>query len=130
VEPARNASLRELERTGRLRLAGTMSFRGRRAYRLVADPTTRWRDCLFERIEFLVDAETYLPLAEYVSVRVDGRTYRLRTRYLVYERLPLDARSRALLALDPHPRATCAPGAGDLRGNRRLGFPNPCPPSD
>ena len=48
------------------------------------------------------------------------------TRYLAYEHLPLDARSRSDLDLDPHPRATCATGAGELRGPRGLGNPNPC----
>jgi hypothetical protein len=125
------ARLRELERQGRLRLADTTTFAGRRAFRLVSDSSTRWRGFAFERVEYLVDADTYLPLAERVLARVDsGRTYRLFTRYLVYERLPLDRRSRGQLDLDPHPGARCAPGAGELRGERALGFPNPCPPPD
>lgn len=49
------------------------------------------------------------------------------TRFLVYERLPLDAESRAQLDLDPHPGAKCSPGAGRLKGRRAaIGFPNPC----
>jgi hypothetical protein len=124
ADPA--ARLRELQRRGQLRVADDIRFDGRRAYRLVADSPTRWRSFTFEGVEYLVDAETYLPLTQRVTVRVDSeRTYTLFTRYLAYERLPLDGRSRAQLALDPHPGAKCAPGAGRLR-DRALGFPNPC----
>jgi hypothetical protein len=124
------AQLRALQEQGRLRLAGTTRVGGRHAYRLVSDSTTRWRSFTFERVEYLVDSETYLPLSQRVSARVDPeRTYRLFTRYLVYERLPLDARSRAQLDLDPHPGAKCAPRAGNLK-DRALGFPNPCASSD
>jgi hypothetical protein len=119
--------LRELEREGRLRLEDTTSVGGRRAYRLVSDSATRWRGFTFDRVEYLVDADTYLPLAQRVLARVesDRTTYELSTRYLTYERVPLDSRSRAELDLDPHPDATCATGAGDISG-RGLGFPNPC----
>jgi hypothetical protein len=48
------------------------------------------------------------------------------TRYVVYARLPLNARSRAKLDLDPHPGARCAPGADKIMGRGTLGFPNPC----
>jgi hypothetical protein len=123
------AGLREFERQGALRPAGTTRFAGSRAFRLVAPSTTRWRGFAFERVEFLVDADTYLPLAQRVSARIDSdRTYKVFTRYLVYERLPLDERSLRQLDLDPHPGAKCAAGAGELRGDRALGFPNPCPP--
>jgi hypothetical protein len=121
------AQLRAFQEQGRLRLAGTTRVGGRRAYRLVSDSTTRWRGFAFERVEYLVDSETYFPLSQRVSARVDAEpTYRLFTRYLVYERLPLDARSRAQLDLDPHPGARCSPFAGELRGDRGVGFPNPC----
>jgi hypothetical protein len=123
-----SAGLRQLERQGALRPAGTTRFAGRRAFRLEAPSTTRWRGFAFERVEYLVDAETYLPLALQVAARVDsGETFRMFTRYLVYERLPLDERSLRQLDLDPHPGAKCAAGAGELRGDRALGFPNPCP---
>jgi hypothetical protein len=123
------ALLRQLEQQRLLRLAGTTTFAGRRAFRLVSESATRWRGFTFERVEYLVDAETYLPLAHRVSARVDtGWTYRLSTRYLVYERLPLNRLSRRQLALDPHPGASCATGAAELRGERALGFPNPCLP--
>jgi hypothetical protein len=123
------AQLRELERRGRLRVAETASFAGRRAYRLVSDSATRWRGFTFEQVEYVVDADTYLPLARRVAARVGpDRTYGLFTRYLVYERLPLDARGRAQLDLDSHRGMTCAPGAGELRGERGPGFANPCPP--
>lgn len=121
-------SLRALEQQGRLRLTGTTKVGDRRAYRLASEPSGSPPER--ERVEFLVDAKTYLPLAETRWWRVaSGRTHRFATRYLVYERLQLDARSRAQLDLDPHPGATCATGAGKLRTDRPLGFPNPCPPS-
>jgi hypothetical protein len=124
ADPA--ARLRELQRRGQLRVADAIRFEGRRAYRLVADSPTRWHSFTFDGVEYLVDAKTYFPLTQRVSVRVDSeRTYKLVTRYLVYERLPFDGRSRAQLALDPHPGAKCAPGAGKLE-DRALGFPNPC----
>jgi hypothetical protein len=132
------ARLKELQRRGQLRVAETTRFDGRRAYRLVADAPSRWHSFTFEGIEYLVDAETYLPLTQSVSARVHQqvyggadfeRTYRLSTRYLIYERLPVNARSRAQLDLDPHPGATCAPGAAKLRG-LGPGFVNPCPPED
>jgi hypothetical protein len=125
------AQLRALEEEGRLRLAGTTRVGGGRAYRLVSDSTTRWRGFAFERVEYLVDSETYLPLSQRVSVRVDSeRTYKLFTRFLVYERLPLNEKNRALLDLDPHPGAKCSQFAGELRGEKGVGFPNPCPPPD
>jgi hypothetical protein len=125
------ARLKELQRRGQLRVADTTRVGGSRAYRLVADAPSRWRGFSFEDIEYLVDAKTYLPLTQRVSVRIDSRPrHRLFTRYLVYERLPLDARSRAQLDLDPHPGATCAPGAAELRRGLGPGFANPCPPED
>jgi hypothetical protein len=125
------AQLGALQEQGRLRPAGTTRVGGRRANRLVSDSTTRWRSFDFERVEYLVDSETYLPLSQRVSARVGSeQTFRLFTRYLIYERLAPDARSRAQLDLDPHPGARCSRFAGDLRGDRGLGFPNPCPPSD
>jgi hypothetical protein len=125
------AQLRALQEQGRLRLAGTTRVGGRRAHRLVSDSTTHWRGFAFERVEYLVDSETYLPLSQRVSARVDSeQTHNLFTRFLTYERLPLNAHSRGQLALDPHPGAECSPSAGDLDGDRELGFPNPCPPSD
>jgi hypothetical protein len=125
------AQLRALQEQGRLRAAGRTDVEGRPAYRLVSGPVTR-ADARTqeERVEFLVDADTYLPLAQRYSIGTDSdREREILTRYLVYERLPLDDRSRALLALDPHPGAECSPFAGD-EGEGDLGFPNPCPPSD
>jgi hypothetical protein len=125
------ARLEELQRRSQLRVAGTTRVGGRRAYRLVADAPSRWRSFTFEGVEYLVDAETYLPLTQRVSVRVDSRPgYSLFIRYLVYERLPLDARSRAQLDLDRHPGAACAPGVAKLQGGLGPGFANLCPPSD
>jgi hypothetical protein len=120
------AQLRALEAQGRLRSAGTVEVGGRRAYRLVSD-TARVSGGVRERSEFLVDAETYLPLASRYRQAGPENGYELITRYLVYERLPLDSRSEAKLDLDPHPGAKCAPHAGEIMGRGgSLGFPNPC----
>jgi hypothetical protein len=130
------AQLRRLEEQGRLRVAGTTRVGDERAYRLVSGPVShrQLRDGE-ERVEFLVDADTYLPLAlRYSSVhsssdpefpisRID-----IFVRYLVYERLPLNEKNRAFLDLDPHPGAKCSDFAHELRGKRGVGFPNPCPP--
>jgi hypothetical protein len=122
------ASLRNLEEQGRLRLARTSRIGGRQVYRLESG-TVRSSEGETVRVEFLVDYETYLPVARRFSVRQSsGETMKLVTRYLVYERLPRDDRSLRLLDLDPHPGAKCAPGAGELREHQRLGFENPCPP--
>jgi hypothetical protein len=119
------AQLRALEDEGRLRPAGTTRIDGRRAYRLTSGPVrVPGEPRAEERLVFLVDAESYLPLARrhFIEIR-SGETMRTFTRYLVYERLPLTGRTRKLLALDPHPGARCskfAPEEGEL------GFPNPC----
>jgi hypothetical protein len=119
------AQLRALEEQGKLRLAGTEDFDGHRAYRLESGPITRpGRPGGQARIVFLVDAETYLPLAMRETLEhPSGRRWSIETRYLVYEHLPLNDRTRRLLALDPHPGARCSPTARDVRG---LGFANPC----
>jgi hypothetical protein len=130
------AQLRTLEEQGRLRVAGTTRVGDERAYRLVSGPVShpQLRNGE-ERVEFLVDADTYLPLAlRYSSVhrssdpefpisRID-----IFIRYLVYERLPLNEKNRAFLDLDPHPGAKCSDFAHELRGDKGVGFPNPCPP--
>jgi hypothetical protein len=119
------AQLRALEAEGRLRSAGTVEVGGRRAYRLVSD-TERLSGGVRERSEFVVDAETYLPLSSRYRAAGPENGYELITRYLVYERLPLDSRGKAKLDLDPHPGANCAPHAGEIMGRGTLGFPNPC----
>jgi hypothetical protein len=119
-------ALRTFEAQGRLRVAGTADVDGTRAYRLVSG-YVQSSPKLREKVEFLVDAETYLPLASHsTQLATSGDRYDLFTRYLVYERLRLDASSRAKLDLDRHPGATCAPGAGAIMGRGSLGFPNPC----
>jgi hypothetical protein len=123
------ASLRALKAQGLLRLAGTATVGGTSAYRLESRPIRR-SDHDEERWVYLVDRETYLPLAQrYTINQRPGETLRFVSRYLSYERLPLNARTRTQLDLDRHPGAKCAIGAGELRGRRGLGFPNPCPPS-
>ena len=58
----------------------------------------------------MVDTETYLPLEKRETYRLRGEVFRFVSEFLVYERLPLDARSRVQLDLDPHPGASCADG--------------------
>jgi hypothetical protein len=121
------AALRALEDEGRLRLAGRADVDGRDAYRLVSGAVENTVPGTEERIVYLVDAETYLPLAARFRQRSpDGQRLNIFDRYLVYERLPVNARTRAQLDLDPHPGAKCAPGADETMGRGSLGFPNPC----
>jgi hypothetical protein len=127
------AQLRRLRAQGRLRVAGTTRVGQRRAYRLVSGPVPI--EGGKERVEFMVDADTYLPLAQRYSSRPRSSDSEHRidgvlsvSRYLVHERLPLNARNRALLHLDPHPGAKCSQFAHELRGEQGVGFPNPCPP--
>lgn len=123
-DPAR--SLREFQAEGRLRVAGTTEVNGRRAYRLVSG-TVPGDNGSKEHTELLVDAETYLPLAQrYSALLKDTSTVKFFTRFLTYERLPLNNKTRANLDLDPHPGAKCSPFAGKMTGKRDVGFPNPC----
>ncbi len=126
IDPAGNpgANLRELEARGLLHVAGPAEIRGRRAYRLESGPIRRSGDGT-ARFEYVVDSETYLPMRQRYSLRRGSQILGFVSEFLVYERLPLDARSRARLDLDPHPGATCAIGAGEAR-KRELGFANPC----
>jgi hypothetical protein len=118
------AQLRALEEQGRLRLAGTEQVGDRRAYRLESGPVRLPDEPRSEqRIVFLVDTETYLPLAKHHTIDTPQGRGTLMSRYPVYERLPLNAETSELLALDPHPGAKCSPMAG---GEKGLGFPNPC----
>ncbi len=118
--------LRSLEEQGRLHAAGTTEVDGHKAYRLSSGTVPGSGPHGKERIEFLVDAETYLPLASHYTHTNGKHRYELYTRYVVYKRMPVNARSRAKLDLDPHPGAKCAPGADKIIGRGTLGFPNPC----
>ena len=119
--------LRTLEEQGRLRVAGTTRLGDREAYRLVSGDVPGKVKGAFARVEFLVDSETYLPLAQRQSVRhPSGHGFDSFTRYLVYERLPLNSRTRGRLDLDPHPGAKCSPMFEGGRKPEPLGFPNPC----
>lgn len=129
------AQLSRLQEQDRLRVAGSTRVGDRRAYRLVSGPVPhpRLRDGE-ERVEFLVDADTYLPLAlRYSSCsRSTDPEHPISeivvvSRFLVYERLPLNEKNRESLDLDPHPGAKCSRFAGELRAERGVGFPNPCP---
>lgn len=121
---APGAQLRALEEQGRLRVAGTTSVDGQRAYRLVSDRITAGK--VETKIEFAVDAESYLPLSQRVSMEGGGMTVDVLTRYRIYERLALDDETARLLALDPHPDAKCSEFAHELTEDGDLGFPNPC----
>jgi hypothetical protein len=119
-------SLKELQGEGRLHSQGRVEVDGKQAYRLVSGPV-RARDKSVERVEILVNPDTYLPLAQRYSVRYEnGSTMTAYWRYLTYERLPLNANTRSLLYLSPHPGAKCSPFAGKMTGKRDVGFPNPC----
>ncbi len=138
-----SARLRQaLEHHG-LRVTGTTEVGGRKAYRLVSK-SSRQGPATFHtvaHIEYLVDAETYLPLEEWLianwrltkrDVKDAKRPGPLRealkrgrtrvttvfaSRYLAYERLPLTDANRAKLRI--HPR----PGAMLLRPNgKRVPF--------
>ena len=112
---------------GRLRVAGETEVDGRRAYRLTSGFVAGFARGSEERVEFVVDAETYLPLSSRFSQHFrNGDSFELRTRYLVYQRLPLDKRSLAQLDLDPHPGAKCGPDSDKVMGRGSFGFPNPC----
>jgi hypothetical protein len=115
--------LRALHRQGRLTLAGRSEVRGRSAYRLASDTVRGSERGHRERLEFLVDAETYLPLRQRSFSRqmgVPGLPANLRppkrfydipvttiatTDFLRYERLPRTAETLAELKLGPHPGA-------------------------
>jgi hypothetical protein len=119
--------LRMLEQQGRLRLAGTRRVGDREAYRLVSGDVPGKVKGAYARVEFLVDTETYLPLAQRQSIRhPSGHAFDSFTRYLVYERLPLNSRTRGQLDLDPHPGASCSPAFDGRRKPEPVGFPNPC----
>jgi hypothetical protein len=122
-DPSR--SLKELQAEGRLHSRGRLEVDGKQAYRLVSGPVRAHNSV--ERAEFLVDPDTYLPLAQRYSVRYEtGQTMTAYWRYLTYERLPLNDETRSLLYLSPHPGAKCSPYAGKMTGKRDVGFPNPC----
>ena len=117
--------LRTLRDQGRLRMAGTATVDGRRAYRLVSGRFTADEDKV--SIEVTVDAETYLPLSQRLSLETGaGQKTEALTRYRAYERVALNDESRGRLALDPHPDAKCSESAHELTEARDLGFPNPC----
>jgi stage V sporulation protein SpoVS len=128
------AQLRALEAEGRLRVAGETLVEGKRAYRLVSGPVDHphLRNGE-ERAEYLVDADTYIPLERtYESVHRSTdpehpiSRIEITGELLVYERLPLTDENRALLDLDPHPGAKCSDFAHELTGKQGVGFPNPC----
>ena len=114
------ATLRALEARGLLKDAGTTSTGD---HRLVSDPIeiggTEYR------FEYVVDDVTYLPLTQRWPTTIGDDTIGITNEFSAYERLPLDASSRAELDLDPHPDAECSAEA-DQAPERDLGFPNPC----
>jgi hypothetical protein len=121
------ATLRRYQQQGRLRYAGSEKVRGRTAYRL----DSGWQPGFIsrssrDRVQFLVDAETYLPLELRYREHTEGGARRtLVSEYLVYERLPLNRRNRGLLALGRYPGAKCSPFAHELT-RAELGYDNPC----
>jgi hypothetical protein len=70
-----------------------------------------------------VDAQTYFPMTDNVAARLGAnREYRWSTQYQVYDRRPLNARSRRHLALDPHPDAACVGSGARIKRHGGLGF--------
>lgn len=98
------AGLRELERQGRLRLAGSERFEGRKVYRLVG--VVHLPDGRIDRLIYLVDADSYYPVfLRWVSAQHGSARARFEARFSTYERLPDTAENRKLLRMDPHPGA-------------------------
>jgi hypothetical protein len=115
------AQLREHVDNGRLRVAGRATVRGRTAYRLVSEPRDRPGDGIEdERVTYLVDARTYLPLevrargifatSRFVPGGPGRELSRARIEYLRYEPLPVSDETKALLDMGDHP------GARRMRG--------------
>jgi hypothetical protein len=86
-------------------VAGTTHVDGKKAYRLVSGPVPGRPKGSVDRLEYVVDAETYYPVSLRWRHRFERHLIVVTTRYLVYERLPLDEHGRELLRLDPHPGA-------------------------
>lgn len=118
------ARLQLLQKQGKLRVAGTTTVDGKRAYRLVSGTVPVDKDRA--EVEIAVDAKTYLPLTQRLTLKTAaGPTVVALTRYPVYERAALNDKTERRLALDAHPGATCSPGAHEL-SEKSLGYPNPC----
>jgi hypothetical protein len=101
-----SAALRQLQRDGSLRLAGSEELDGRKVYRLMGDAPHR-RGIRVNRLVYLVDAKTYYPvLWEWVFAKDGPARVRAKARFTTYERLPATAENRKLLKMDPHPGAT------------------------
>jgi hypothetical protein len=122
IDPAADpgATMRALEARGALKDAGTTSTGD---HRLVSDSIET--DGVEYRFEYVVDDVTYLPLTQRWTTTIDDETHGITNEFSEYERLPLDASSRAELDLDPHPDARCSAEAIQATA-RDLGFPNPC----
>ena len=119
------SQLRALQQEGRLTFAGTTEVDGERAYRLSSDEIEMRGDRV--RVEFTVDAETYLPLTKRLSLELaNGAQLDTDIVFRVYEQLPVNDETSKLLALDPHPGAKCSEFAHGLTEERDLGYPNPC----
>jgi hypothetical protein len=106
------AQLRAHVESGRLRVAGRTTVRGRTAYRLVSRPRSVPSEGIkADTVTYLVDARTYLPLEvrNHVIFVHDGaepdEVGESRTEYLRYEPLPVTEENTALLDMDPHPGA-------------------------
>jgi hypothetical protein len=108
LEPG--AQLRALVDDGSLRVAGRTRLRGRSAYVLVSGRLSNPSPGIeSERVTYLVDSRTFLPLALRMRVVADlvhGRELMTtRVDYLRYERLPVTDANKALLRMSPHPGA-------------------------
>jgi hypothetical protein len=108
-----SGQLRRHVEDGALRVAGRTTVRGSSAYRLVSGRLSRPSPgVVWERVAYLVDAKSFLPLATLWSGVFESDAPRsareradLRLDYLRYERLPVTDANKALLEMGPHPGA-------------------------
>lgn len=118
--------LRQLRREGRLQVSGTTELDGKSAIRLVSDWAPGIGDTR-QRSEYLVDAKSYLPLRLRQRIELkNGKRGEIVYRYLTYERLPLNSKTRGLLALGDHPGAKCVGDFRRITRQRDAGFPHRC----
>lgn len=118
--------LRRLREEGTLKASGTTEFGGRSAIRLVSGLMPGIGETR-ERYEYLVDSRSYLPLRMRQTIHLNnGKRAEVVKRYLTYERLPLNSKTRSLLALGDHPGAKCVGSFEHITGRRDPGFPHRC----
>ena len=120
------AQLQALEKKGQLRAAGTTTVGGKRAYRLVSGKVAVDKDQM--EVEIAVDAKTYLPLTQRLTLDDGGRAEGRGPDALQRLRAARAQRQdRAAARARPAPGGKCSEGAHELT-EKSLGYPNPCAP--